>query len=121
MNGQRVVEPEYLFFQAERGKKFITGSEAVKEAVKRANVDMAVSYPITPQSESMHLVGDIYAEGYLREYFRGENEFAGCLRWPEPPWVGYGSSPPQAGRERCGLLKYSRRGPAQGYPSFVLL
>lgn len=76
MNGQRVVEPEYLFFQAERGKKFITGSEAVKEAVKRANVDMAVSYPITPQSESMHLVGDIYAEGYLREYFRGENEFA---------------------------------------------
>lgn len=76
MNGQRVVEPEYLFFQAEREKKFITGSEAVKEAIKRANVDMAVSYPITPQSESMHLVGDIYAEGYLREYFRGENEFA---------------------------------------------
>ncbi|MEW6697200.1 MAG: transketolase C-terminal domain-containing protein [Bacillota bacterium] len=73
---QRVVEPEHLFFQAEREKKFITGSEAVKEAIKRANVDMAISYPITPQSESMHLVGDIYAEGYLREYFRGENEFA---------------------------------------------
>jgi len=73
---QKVVEPEHLFFQAERGKMFITGSEAVKEAIKRANVDMAISYPITPQSESMHLVGDIYAEGYLREYFRGENEFA---------------------------------------------
>ncbi|MEW6064718.1 MAG: transketolase C-terminal domain-containing protein [Bacillota bacterium] len=73
---QRIVEPEYLFFEAAREKKFITGSEAVKEAIKRANVDMAVSYPITPQSESMHLVGDIFAEGYLREYFRGENEFA---------------------------------------------
>ncbi|MBS3969725.1 MAG: ferredoxin oxidoreductase, partial [Clostridia bacterium] len=73
---QKIVEPENLFFQAEREKMFITGSEAVKEAIKRANVDMAISYPITPQSESMHLVGDIYAEGYLREYFRGENEFA---------------------------------------------
>lgn len=73
---QKVVDPEYLFFQAEREEQFITGSEAVKEAIKRANVDMAISYPITPQSESMHLVGDIYAEGYLKEYFRGENEFA---------------------------------------------
>lgn len=76
MKNQRVVEPEYLFFDAEREKKFITGSEAIKEAIKRANVDMAIAYPITPQSESMHLVGDIFAEGYLREYFRGENEFA---------------------------------------------
>jgi len=73
---QKVVEPEHLFFQFKREKHFITGSEAVKEAIKRANVDMAISYPITPQSESMHLVGDLYAEGYLREYFRGENEFA---------------------------------------------
>jgi len=73
---QRIVEPEYLFFEAPREKVFITGSEAVREAIKRANVDMAISYPITPQSESMHLVGDIFAEGYLKEYFRGESEFA---------------------------------------------
>ncbi|MEW6244169.1 MAG: transketolase C-terminal domain-containing protein [Bacillota bacterium] len=76
MNVQRVVEPDYLFFEAKREKRFITGSEAVKEAIKRANVDIAISYPITPQSESMHLVGDIYAEGYLQDYFRGENELA---------------------------------------------
>ncbi|MEW6660791.1 MAG: transketolase C-terminal domain-containing protein [Bacillota bacterium] len=76
MIDQRVVTPEYLFFEAPREKRFMTGSEAVREAIKRANVDMAISYPITPQSESMHLVGDLYAEGYLREYFRGENEFA---------------------------------------------
>jgi len=73
---QRVVSPEHLFFEAKREPVFITGSEAVREAIKRANVDMAISYPITPQSESMHLVGDIYKEGYIREYFRGENEFA---------------------------------------------
>lgn len=73
---QKVVTPDHLLFQAGREEHFITGSEAVKEAIKRANVDMAISYPITPQSESMHLVGDIYAEGYLKEYYRGENEFA---------------------------------------------
>ncbi|HET6497705.1 MAG TPA: transketolase C-terminal domain-containing protein, partial [Coriobacteriia bacterium] len=50
--------------------------EAVREAIRRANIDIAISYPITPQSESMHLVGDLYAEGYVKEYFRGENEFS---------------------------------------------
>lgn len=76
MIDQKVVDPHYLYFEAKREKKFITGSEVVKEAIKRANVDMAISYPITPQSESMHLVGDIFAEGYIKDYFRGENEFA---------------------------------------------
>ncbi|MCG2677164.1 ferredoxin oxidoreductase [bacterium] len=71
---QKIVKPEYLFFEAKREIQFITGSEAVREAIKRANVDMAISYPITPQSESMHLVGDIFAEGYLKDYYRGEHE-----------------------------------------------
>ncbi len=73
---QKVVTPEYLLFDAAKENQFITGSEAVREAIRRANVDMAISYPITPQSESMHLVGDLYAEGYVKDYFRGENEFA---------------------------------------------
>jgi pyruvate ferredoxin oxidoreductase alpha subunit len=73
---QKIVEPEHLFFEAKREKQFITGSEAVREAIKRANVDMAISYPITPQSESMHLVGDIYAQGYLKDYYRGESELS---------------------------------------------
>jgi len=70
------VSASYMLFEAEREDRFITGSEAVREAVRRANIDLAISYPITPQSESMHLVGDLYAEGYVKEYFRGENEFA---------------------------------------------
>lgn len=73
---QQVVDEEYLLLHAEREMAFITGSEAVAEAVKRANVDMAIAYPITPQSESMHLVGDLYAQGYLKDFYRGENEFA---------------------------------------------
>ncbi len=73
---QRIVDADHLFFDAPRERAFITGSEAVAEAVKRANVDMAIAYPITPQSESLHLVGDVYAAGYLKDYYRGENEFA---------------------------------------------
>lgn len=70
------VSAEYLLRQARRETQFITGSEAVREAVRRANIDIAISYPITPQSESMHLVGDLYAEGFIKDYYRGENEFA---------------------------------------------
>jgi pyruvate ferredoxin oxidoreductase alpha subunit len=75
MVDQQVVSPETLF-EAARTKRLMSGSEAVKEAIKKANVDMAISYPITPQSESMHLVGDLFAEGFVKEYYRGENEFA---------------------------------------------
>lgn len=76
MNPERIVTPEHMFFEAKRSRHLMTGSEAVREAIRKANVDVAISYPITPQSESMHLVGDIFAEGCVREYFRGENEFA---------------------------------------------
>ncbi|WPL16946.1 NADH-dependent phenylglyoxylate dehydrogenase subunit alpha [Thiorhodovibrio winogradskyi] len=76
MRQQQVRSPEYPFFEAEKKKHFLSGSEAIRETIRKANVDMAISYPITPQSESMHLVGDLFAEGYVKEYFRGENEFA---------------------------------------------
>ncbi|OGW68077.1 MAG: ferredoxin oxidoreductase [Nitrospirae bacterium RIFCSPLOWO2_02_FULL_62_14] len=71
---QKVVTPEYLFLDAPRTKEFITGSEAAKEAIRRSNVDMAIAYPITPQSETMQLVGVLYGEGYVKEYYRGEEE-----------------------------------------------
>jgi pyruvate ferredoxin oxidoreductase, alpha subunit (EC 1.2.7.1) len=82
--GQKIVSPDYLLFEAPRAKHFMTGSEAVKEAVRRASVDASVSYPITPQSEAAHLIGELWAEGYVGVYFRGESEFgvmsevAGC-------------------------------------------
>jgi len=71
---QRVVTPEYMFHEAPRTKEFITGSEAAKEAIRRSNVDLAIAYPITPQSETMQLVGVLYGEGYVKEYYRGEEE-----------------------------------------------
>ncbi len=72
---QKIVDPDYLFLQAPREKTFITGSEAAKEAIRRANVDVAISYPITPQSETMQQVGYLYAEGYVKDYYRGEEEY----------------------------------------------
>jgi pyruvate ferredoxin oxidoreductase alpha subunit len=73
---QKSVSAEELLLNSKRSRAFITGSEAVSEAVKRCGVDMAIAYPITPQSESMHLIGDLYAQGYIKDYYRAENEFA---------------------------------------------
>jgi pyruvate ferredoxin oxidoreductase alpha subunit len=75
MPEQRVVDADYLLLEALRERKFITGAQAMAEAVKRANVDIAIAYPITPQSEVMHLVGDIWAQGYLKDYYRAEEEY----------------------------------------------
>ncbi|MFN4319047.1 MAG: transketolase C-terminal domain-containing protein [Aquificaceae bacterium] len=75
MPEQKVVDADYLLLEAPRERKFITGAQAMAEAVKRANVDIAIAYPITPQSEVMHLVGDIWAQGYLRDYYRAEEEY----------------------------------------------
>lgn len=83
-SGQTLVTADHMLFEAPRTKHFMTGSEVLKEAVKRCTVDASVSYPITPQSEAAHLIGELWAEGYVGVYFRGENEFgvmsevAGC-------------------------------------------
>jgi pyruvate ferredoxin oxidoreductase alpha subunit len=69
-----LVSAEYLLQEAPRERSFITGAQAMSEAVKRASVDMAIAYPITPQSEVMHLVGDVYHQGHIKEYYRAEEE-----------------------------------------------
>lgn len=72
---QREVSPEYMFFEAPREREFITGSECAKEAVRRSSVDLSVAYPITPQSETLQLIGVLYGEGYVKEFYRGEEEY----------------------------------------------
>lgn len=74
--GQTYTDPHHLFFEAPRTPAFYTGSEVIKEAIRRASVDVMVAYPITPQSEAAALIGELYAEGYVAEYMRGESEFA---------------------------------------------
>ena len=74
--GQIITDPSELFFLSPRTQAFLTGSEVIKEAVKRASVDFSVAYPITPQSEASSLVGELYADGYVGDYMRGESEFA---------------------------------------------
>ncbi len=78
---QKIVTPEEMFFKLPRETQFITGSEAARESIRRANVDIAISYPITPQSETMQQAGYLYDEGYIKEYYRGEEEigvFSAC-------------------------------------------
>jgi pyruvate ferredoxin oxidoreductase alpha subunit len=74
--GQTYTDPNHLFFEAERKAAFFTGSEIIKEAIRVANVDVMVAYPITPQSEAAALIGELFAEGYVKDYMRGESEFA---------------------------------------------
>lgn len=62
--------------EAPRTPSFFTGSEVIKEAVKRPAVEIMVAYPITPQSEGAALCGQLFAEGYIGDYFRGESELA---------------------------------------------
>lgn len=74
--GQTYTDPQHLFFEVPRTPAFFTGSEVIKEAIRRASVDVMVAYPITPQSEAAALIGELYAEGYVADYMRGESEFA---------------------------------------------
>ena len=74
--GQVITDPRVMMNEAPRTPSFYTGSEVIKEAVRRANVDVMVAYPITPQSEAAALCGELFAEGYIGDYFRGESEFA---------------------------------------------
>lgn len=73
--GQKFTTIEDLCFKAPRQEFFLTGSEVVKEAIRRASVDISIAYPITPQSEASALIGELWTEGYVADYFRGENEF----------------------------------------------
>jgi pyruvate ferredoxin oxidoreductase alpha subunit len=74
--GQTFTDPWYLLHEAPRTPSFFTGSEVIKEAVRRASCDVMIAYPITPQSEAAALIGELFAEGYIGDYFRGESEFA---------------------------------------------
>jgi pyruvate ferredoxin oxidoreductase alpha subunit len=73
---QTYTDINTMFYDAERKASFMTGSEVIRQAIKVASVGTSVAYPITPQSEAAALIGELYSEGYLEEYFRGESEFA---------------------------------------------
>jgi pyruvate ferredoxin oxidoreductase alpha subunit len=75
MPGQRVVDAELPFVRSPKGRKFITGAQAMAEVVKCVNTDIVIAYPITPQSEVMHLVRDLWAQGYLKDHYRAQEEY----------------------------------------------
>jgi pyruvate ferredoxin oxidoreductase alpha subunit len=59
MPEQKVADADYLLLEAPRGRKFITGAQAMAEVVKCVNMDIVIAYPITLQSEVMHLLLDL--------------------------------------------------------------
>jgi pyruvate ferredoxin oxidoreductase alpha subunit len=71
---QKIVSLEDILYNLPKETHFITGSEAARESIRRANVDVAFSYPITPQSETMQQAGYLYDDGYIKDYYRGEEE-----------------------------------------------
>src|SRR6266513_1161044 len=74
--GQTFTDTWTMMNDAPRTPSFYTGSEVIKEALRRASCDVMIAYPITPQSEAAALIGELFAEGYIGDYFRGESEFA---------------------------------------------
>ncbi len=74
--GQTYTDAWEMMHEAPRNPSFYTGSEVIKEALRRASCDVMIAYPITPQSEAAALIGELFAEGYIGDYFRGESEFA---------------------------------------------
>ena len=73
---QTYTDPWHMMHEAPRTPSFFTGSEVIKEAIRRASCDVMIAYPITPQSEAAALIGELFAEGFIGDYFRGESEFA---------------------------------------------
>ena len=73
---QTFTDPWHMMHEAPRTPSFYTGSEVIKEAIRRASCDVMIAYPITPQSEAAALIGELFAEGFIGDYFRGESEFA---------------------------------------------
>ena len=49
---QTYTDVNDIFYNAEQTPSFLTGSEVIREAIKRASVGTSVAYPITPQSEA---------------------------------------------------------------------
>ena len=58
-NGQTYTDVNDIFYDSEQKPVFFTGSEVIKEAIKRSSVGTSVAYPITPQSEAAALIGEL--------------------------------------------------------------
>src|SRR5882762_9514776 len=76
--GQTFTDTWKLMNEAPRTPSFFTGSEVIKEALRRASCDVMIAYPITPQSEAAALIGELFAEGYIGEELAVMSQCAGA-------------------------------------------
>ena len=64
--GQTFTDTWKMMHEAPRTPSFFTGSEVIKEALRRASCDVMIAYPITPQSEAAALDRRIVCRGLYR-------------------------------------------------------
>ena len=102
--------------EAERTPCFFTGSEVIKEAIRRANCDVMIAYPITPQSEAAALIGELFAEGFIGDYFGEKVNLRSCPNVPGRHSAERGCSPRRRVREPCAPWKTFRCGLGRGCP-----
>src|SRR5690349_24625077 len=67
--GQVYTDPVVMMNEAPRTASFYTGSEVIKEAIRRASIDVMIAYPITPQSEAAALIGNHHIDARASNSF----------------------------------------------------
>ena len=72
--GQTFTDTWKMMNEAPRTPSFYTGSEVIKEALRRASCDVMIAYPITPQSEAAALIGELFAA--IRAFDDGDERHA---------------------------------------------
>ena len=109
--GQVYTDPRVMMNEAPRTPSFFTGSEVIKEAVKRANVDVMVAYP--------PYVGSCSLKGISKTTSAGRVNLRSCRSAQAPHSAGPVSSRRPPGRAPCGPWKTSRCGPGHDCRSNV--
>lgn len=70
---QEVKDPEWLFMKL-LGSRFLSPAQKPPVKLFEGATLTLPFHPITPQSETMQQCGYLYDEGFIKEYYRGEEE-----------------------------------------------
>lgn len=111
---QVYTDPWHMMNEAPRTPSFFTGSEVIKEAVRRASCDIMVAYPITLKVKLPPCVENSLLKDILVITSEGKANLPSCLNAREPLLVAPEYLPPQRDQAPCGLWKISPCGPERG-------
>ena len=114
--GQTYTDAWEMMHEAPRNPSFYTGSEVIKEALRRASCDVMIAYPITPQSEAAALIANYLLKAISATISEERASLPLCPNAPALPLVAHGCSlrpqdPAQCARWRtflCGQVRVCR-------------